>query len=222
MEGVWRQVQTPWEFENLKEVLIAFNEAGKQMPDESTRSDAFSRMTFPRTMPNAQEEEKYNLFKGTDILYPLCMSVSYSYLAYLNQNAKPINLIDEYDKFEKYCIDHGLNACMPLSAMAGHPESVMWRLCGPKEAMVRVSDENMAAVEDVDVDKAFPRCARAYLDPQNFWISYRHGKMMVVQGYGSGERGIPRQGTIVATANQKIQSLHEFFCVAEASFEGVV
>ena len=69
----------PHKFENLKEALVAFNEAGKHMPDESTRSDAFSRMTFPRTMPNAQEEEKYNLFKGTKIFTHFVMPIILSY-----------------------------------------------------------------------------------------------------------------------------------------------
>ena len=90
---------------------------------------------------------------------------------------------------------------------------------GPKEVVIRVSDANMKDVEDVNVDQAFPKCAKAYIDKRHFWISYRHGKMMICKGFGSSEeRGIPKTGSVIATTNQKINSLHEFFCVAESLF----
>ena len=143
-------------------------------------------------MPNAQEEEKYNMFK------------------------------EEFDKFEQYCADNGLGSSLvSLSAMGGHPDWVVGRLWGPKEAVIRVSEENMKAVEDDDVHRAFPMCAKAYLDKRHFWISYRHGKMMVCKGFGgsSDDRGIPKPGSVVASANFDIHSLHEFFCFAEALFK---
>jgi len=147
-------------------------------------------MTFPKVMPNAQEEEKYKMFK------------------------------EDYDKFEKYCADNGLSALVPLSAMGGHPEEYVWRMMGPQEKVIRVSEEDMKAVEDVDIDKAFPKCAKAYLDKRHFWISYRHGKMVVCKGFGgsSDDRGIPKPGSVVASSNVDIHSLHDFFCVAEALF----
>lgn len=38
--------------------------------------------------------------------------------------------------------------------------------------------------------------------------------MMICKGFGSSEeRGIPKTGSVIATTNQKINSLHEFFCV---------
>ena len=174
----------PHKFGCFKEVLVAFDLCGQHNPDSSVRADAFSRMTFPRVMPNAQEEEKYKLFK------------------------------EDYDKFEKYCKDNGLSALVPLSA-------IPWRMMGPKEVVIRVSEENMKAVEDVDIDKAFPKCAKAYLDKRHFWISYRHGKMMVCKGSSgsSDDRGIPKPGSVVASTNLDIHSLHEFFCVAEALFD---
>ena len=145
-------------------------------------------MTFPRVMPNAQEEEKYNMFK------------------------------EDFDKFEKYCVENGLDSPVSLCAMGGHPDWVVGRLMGPKEAVIRVSEADMKAVDDVDIDKAFPMCAKAYLDKRHFWISYRHGKMMVCKGFGgsSDDRGIPKSGSVVASTNVDIHSLHEFFCVAEA------
>ena len=37
---------------------------------------------------------------------------------------------------------------------------------------------------------------------------------MICKGFGSSEeRGIPKTGSVIATTNQKINSLHEFFCV---------
>jgi hypothetical protein len=178
----------PVQFSSLKELLVAFNEAGKHQPDSSTRADAFSRFTFPRNMAQ-KDDDKYNMFK------------------------------EDLDEFEQYCTDHGIGTHMPLTAMAGHPDSVIYRLCGPKQVVVRVNDENMAAVQNVAVEEAFPKCANAYLDKRHLWISYRRGKMVVCKGYGSSDRGIPRAGSELASASQlRINSLHEFFCVAEALF----
>lgn len=48
-----------------------------------------------------------------------------------------------------------------------------------KQVVVRVNDENMAAVQNVAVEVAFPKCANAYLDKRHLWISYRREKMVI-------------------------------------------
>ena len=77
-------------------------------------------------------------------------------------------------------------------------------------------------MKDINVEQAFPLCAKTYLDKRHLWISYRRGKMMICKGYGSSDRGIPRHGSVLAEASGlRIPSLHEFFCAAEALFGGI-
>jgi hypothetical protein len=179
----------PAKCSDLKELLVAFNKAGKEQHREGTRPDAFARLVFPMSMPS-KEEAKFKLAKK------------------------------ELDDFNRYKRAKGLDEdLMDISELErqGVPEEYMYRLCGPDEAFVRVTPQDMAEVTG-DVAQAFPFCAAAYQNKKYLWISYRREKMMICKGADSGERGIPKAGNILGKTNQKITSLHQFFCVAEALF----
>jgi hypothetical protein len=126
----------PNKFSSLKELLVAFNEAGKQHPDAATRPDAFSRMVFPQQMKTKDDKRKYQEYK------------------------------EDLDTFETYCRDHHIHDCEDLGSMSSRhpdmPEEYMYRLMGPKEVVLRVTEQNMVQVENVDLHKAFPLCTKAY------------------------------------------------------------
>lgn len=181
----------PHKFGSLTETLAALNKAAKEQPDSGCRQDAFSRFVFPLRMTSS-DEANYREFK------------------------------QDHDEFERVCEEKGINdSPMTLDAMAnaGLSEDYIYRLCGPKQAVVRVTQEDLAAV--VNVDKAFPKTAAAH-NAEYHWISYRRGRMMLCKGQHTGERGIPRRDGILAQTKQQIQSLHEFMCVAESLWASVM
>ena len=184
-------VYAPNKFGSLTETLIVLNKAAKEQHCSWDREDAFSRFVFPLKMTQS-DEEKYREFKR------------------------------DHDEFERVCEEKGINkAPMSITEMAnaGLSQDYIYRLCGPKQVVVRVTQEDLAT--GVDLDKAFPKTAAAHNAPYH-WISYRRGKMMICKGKDSGERGIPTRDGILAQTHQEIQSLHELFCAAESLWASVL
>ena len=73
------------------------------------------------------------------------------------------------------------------------------------------------------VDEMFPMSAAAN-KAKYHWICFRRrGNMMICMGADSGERGIPRPGSVLRKVNAKnVSSLHEFMCLAESLWAEVL
>jgi hypothetical protein len=87
-----------------------------------------------------------------------------------------------------------------------------------KLEVVRLTEDKKIKYADV-MSHMFPASSEAY--KKKLWASYRNGKVIISEGFDSGERGVPKPDAILAQVTKKIQSLHQFFCVCEALFRQV-
>ena len=194
----------PHAFSSAEECLLAADRAAAAMPDEYTRSDAFSRMVFPAAM-GAKDERNYLRFVAE---------------------------IDEFETAMRARAPPGGDSVMGFEPMMGIDEMArsglsekhMYMACGPKQVAVRLgSTELAAAIEELrgrglNFSEAFPRCAEACASKAKKWISYRRGvlRLCVGDGMAAGERGVPAPGCEVAKLNRRFSTLQELFGAAEA------
>eukprot|EP00980_Cylindrotheca_fusiformis_P005785 scaffold1209_cov136-Cylindrotheca_fusiformis.AAC.2 len=129
-------------------------------------------------------------------------------------------LVQEYLDFLKN-VDHQrslrtVSGAMDMNAVSELSENIQYRLfCPQSEFYYRLTTNDVKKFESSVIHEIFPLCAKAY--KQGLWASYHRGKVKICKGEDSGERGVPK--TLLRQVTYQVNSLHEFFCVAEALFQ---